>query len=143
VKPEASSGERLMKKTFPLGQVLTALTGTLLCDIDGLYAVHNFLTGQSLYTHQLPRAFRICAPFVAEQHPDLAALDWSGVNRKNCRKWLQVQVRRFGPTRELSPLPAGAYEAMHPLDELVEMRGSSDGIIVVDGSHDEASGPAK
>lgn len=113
-------------KTFTLGQVLTALSGTLLCPVDELYAVLNYLTGESLYTHQLPRAFRVCAPFVATQHPDLAALDWSGVNRTNHRQWLRTQVARFGPTAVLMPIPAGAYEAMDPIDELVEMRGKHD-----------------
>jgi hypothetical protein len=119
------------EKTFTLGEVLTALTGKLLCSIDGMYAVHNFLTGESLYTHQLPRAFRVCAPFVAQQHPDLAALDWSGVNATNYRQWLDTQIARFGTTRTLTALPSGAYEAMDPIAEAVKMRGGTDGVVVV------------
>lgn len=111
-----------MTQTFTLGEVLTCLTGKLLCDMDGVYRALNFLTGENLYTHQLPRAFRVAAPFVAQQHPDLAALDWSDVGPDNCRQWLRAQVARFGPTRELTALPTGAYEAMHPLAELDEMR---------------------
>ena len=111
------------KQTFTLGEVLTALTGRLLCDIDGLYRVLNFLTGESLYTHQLPRAGRAAAAYLAQQHPDLAVLDWSGVDLENWRDWLREQVDRFGPTRELSPMPAGAYEPQDPIAEIMEMRG--------------------
>jgi len=110
-------------EVFTLGEVLTALTGRLLCPIDGLYRVLNFLTGAELYTHQLPRAFRVCSPFVAQQHPDLAALDWSGVNADTWRAWLLEQEQRFGDTRPLTPIPVGAYEQQDPIDEAVEMMG--------------------
>jgi hypothetical protein len=110
-------------RRFSLGAVLSVISGRLLCELDELYQVLNFLTGQSIYTHQIPRAFRVCAPYVATQHPDLAVLDWSGVNNRTYRAWMDEQVRRFGATAGLEPLPAGAYDAMHPLDELIEMRG--------------------
>ena len=109
--------------TFTLGEVLTALTGRLLCSIEGLYRVLNFLTGESLYTHQLPRAFGVYAPFVAVQHPDLAAIDWSGVNTETWRDWLSEQEARFGTTRELTPIPSSAYERQDPIAEAVEMMG--------------------
>lgn len=110
-------------QVFTLGEVLTALTGRLLCPIDGLYRVLNFLTGDELYTHQLPRAFRTCRPYVAQQHPDLAALDYSGVNAATWRAWLLAQEQQFGDTRPLTPIPADAYEQQDPLEEAVEMMG--------------------
>jgi hypothetical protein len=112
-----------MKKAFTLGAVLTVLSGKLLCDLSELYAVLNFLTGEEIYTHQIPRAFRVSQPFVAREHPDLAALDWSGVGRETFREWLASAVVRFGTTRELSPLPVGAYEAQNPIEEAWQMRG--------------------
>jgi hypothetical protein len=115
----------LESQVFTLGEVLTALTGVMLCPIDDVYKVLNFLTGESLYTHQLPRAFRVCQPFVAQQHPDLAALDWSGVGPTTWRAWLDARVERFGPTRALSPMPAGMYERQDPIAEAAEMMGGN------------------
>jgi hypothetical protein len=111
------------RRTFTLGAVLSALSGKLLCSMDDLYRVLNFLTGEDLYTHQLPRAFKVAAPFVAQQHPELALLDWSTVGRETWQPWLTAQVERFGPTLELEPIPFGAYEAMDPIAEAIEMRG--------------------
>jgi len=115
----------MSERQFTTGQVLTALTGRLLCSVDDLYVVLNFLTGESLYTHQLPRAFLVCAPFVAQQHPELAALDWSGVNQQTFRAWLDEQEQRFGKTLALAPIPEGQYEAQHPLSELADMIGEA------------------
>lgn len=120
-------------RTFALADVLSALTGTLCGDVAGVYAVLNFLTGETLYTHQLPRAGRVAAPFIAAQHPDLAALDWSGVNPDTVRAWLATQIQAFGPTRELTPMPAGAYEAQHPIAELIQMRDEASGGRIVEG----------
>jgi hypothetical protein len=115
--PSAGTNERL-GQTFTLGEVLMVLTGRLLCDVNDVYRILNYLTGVSLYTHQLPRATRVVAPYVAEQHPDLADLDWSDVNWADWQGWLNVQIGRFGPTRTLVPLPAGTYESSaDPFDE--------------------------
>lgn len=119
--------------TFTLGAVLTVLSGKLLCDMDEVYRILNHMTGESLFTHQLPRAARVCEAALAQQHPDLALLDWSGVTPESWRQWLAETVEMWGPTREVKPLPTGFYEAQDPIAELVEMRGgNADNIIVVE-----------
>lgn len=47
-------------KSFHIGDVLSAMTGTLVSPrhIGGVYDVLNWMTGESLMTHQLPRASR-------------------------------------------------------------------------------------
>lgn len=109
-------------KSFPLGVVLTVLSGKLLCDLDALYEVLKHLTGEQIFTHQIPRALCTSRHFVAQQHPDLAVLDWSEINTDNCRNWLAEQITMFGAERSLAPLPPDAYEATDPFDELLEMR---------------------
>ena len=52
--------ETKMTKTFDLGTVLTVTTGRLLTDIGNLYEILNFMTGDDLMTHQLPRATEAC-----------------------------------------------------------------------------------
>lgn len=62
-------------KTFPLGTVLSITTGYLLAPngIGGVYEILNFMTGDNLYTHQLPRVGRECAPYLLKQFPALAS----------------------------------------------------------------------
>lgn len=63
-------------KLFHISDVLTVTTGRLVSarHMDGVYDILNFLTGDELYTHQLPRAMRECEAFLRIQFPDL----WNG-----------------------------------------------------------------
>jgi hypothetical protein len=60
-------------KNFHVSDVLTATTGRLVSSrhMDGVYDIYNFLTGDSLFTHQLPRAARECQPWLDAQFPNL------------------------------------------------------------------------
>ena len=118
-------------RRFSLGAILSVSTGVLLCEMGDLYRILNYMTGESLYTHQLPRACAIAKPCNLTQHPDLAEIDVNNITRENWRQWLATQTRRFGATRNVSPLPIGTYRAQDPIEELIEMRGGTDGIIVV------------
>jgi hypothetical protein len=61
-----------MTRSFSLGQVLSVTTGTLLCPIGEVYEILDYLSGEALMTHQLPRVSREAEPWILEQHPALA-----------------------------------------------------------------------
>ncbi len=107
--------------TFTLGQVLSITTGILLCKIDGVYAILNHMTGDNLYTHQLPRASRECAPHLVKQFPQLAAINAEGIGRNNWEAWLQNQILEYGDEFDVNPLPEHAHEFIDPMSELAEM----------------------
>lgn len=60
-------------KLFHISDVLTVTTGRLVSSrhMDGVYEILNFLTGDNLFTHQLPRAMRECDPWLRTQFPQL------------------------------------------------------------------------
>jgi hypothetical protein len=60
-------------KMFHISDVLSVTTGRLVSSrhIDGVYDVLNFLTGDNLYTHQLPRAMDKCKPWLRSMFPAL------------------------------------------------------------------------
>jgi hypothetical protein len=47
------------RKEFPTAEVLSAITGHLVCEIGGVYRVLNWMTGENLFTHQLPDWLRV------------------------------------------------------------------------------------
>lgn len=53
-------------KRFDLGAVLTVSTKRLLTDIDDLYKILNYLTGEQIYTHQIPRALLATSQYVLD-----------------------------------------------------------------------------
>lgn len=92
-------------RTFPLGVVLSASTGRLLCPLPDLHEALEYMVSSPVLAHAVPSI----APFVRadiwRQHPDLHGVDASGVTRENWSEWLDEQVALFGETRDLTPIP--------------------------------------
>lgn len=132
-----------MKKTFPLRDVLTVTTGRLLTEprrkgdngIGNLYELLNWLTGDSLFTHQLGRAGESCKPYLLECFPELkkateaiSLLDRQLATREPSEAishWL-TQLRMIAPdikdTYEIAPMPDG-WTTIDPMIELESMVG--------------------
>lgn len=62
-------------KTFPVAVVLAVTTGRVLCSIEQIYDVVNWITGDNIYTHQIPRAMRFGKPILEKAYPELAKAD--------------------------------------------------------------------
>ena len=110
-------------KTFHLGDILSVTTSRLVSPrhIDGVYDILNWMTGDDLMTHQLPRASRECEGPLLAQHPDLAAVvvpDGFGGSGERVEAWLAEQVAIYGEFREVTPLPAEDHTSIDPLDEM-------------------------
>jgi hypothetical protein len=117
-------------KRFPIEVVLTVAYEKLLCDIGAVYEVCNFMSGDSLFTHQLPRALRILSPWVFELHPLLKKWDETGINRKNFREYIALAKERFGESLPLSPIPRERWTHIDPLEEISAMVGDKKVIVV-------------
>lgn len=131
-------------KTFPLRTVLTATTGRLLTVPNGphdngigdLYQILNWLTGDSLFTHQLPRACEAAKPWLLKCFPELVpacgsltSLDgWLKSDRsggqEGIKMWL-TELRMMFPeikdSYEIEPMPDGwtHIDAMIELETMV------------------------
>ena len=143
-------------KTFPLRVILTVTTDRLLTEpkdggngIGDLYAILNHMTQDNLFTHQLGRASEECKPWLLRWYPELAAcgvdksmdsLDrWLNADRvggsEAVRMWLTELKMMFPNLRdeyEIGQLPADDHEVKDAFDELVEMRGTDELIILID-----------
>jgi hypothetical protein len=111
-------------RSFHIGDILTITTGLLVSPrhMGGVYDLLNWMTGDDLFTHQLPRACDECAPTLRVQHPDLAAIETptfpQGGAETAVNAWLGEQVARFGEYREVTPLATGEHTRIDPLAEL-------------------------
>lgn len=125
-------------REFHLGDILSITTGRLvsLRHMDGVYEILNFLTGDNLFTHQLPRAYREMRPRLLAQHPDLAEVDASDVTPENHRQWINEQITRYGEMRSVRP-EQQFHEVRDPVAEAEEMMGP-DRVILARDSGDAA-----
>lgn len=130
-------------KPFPLRDVLTVTTGRLLTvrkgerdnGIGDLYELLNWMTGDSLYTHQLGRASDVCRPYLLSLYPELAnandalsLLDSALATRDPydaIERWL-AQLKMIAPEikdfYDVPPVPEG-WTTIDPLIELESMVG--------------------
>lgn len=111
-------------REFHLGDVLSVTTGILVSPrkLDGLWELLDHMTGESLFTHQLPRAFDECAPELLCQHPDLAAVAVPELEPEQVLGWLAEQVAVFGEYRSVRPLATDDHTRIDPISELRMMR---------------------
>lgn len=124
-----------MEKEFATADVLGTLTGVLLRDggIGGIYEVLNWMTGENLFTHQLPRVGREAVPVLLARHPHLqSAIDEAEqVNGDNYMTWKETWENRYGPVIAVPKFTAATHEHIDPMSELVE-KVHPDKIIVVE-----------
>jgi hypothetical protein len=118
-----------MDKEFKLEEVLSAIYGILLCnDIGKVYEVLNFITGDNLFTHQLPRAGRQCQPLVERQHPFLKEIDLSGINTENWKERLDAIKAKY--PNEIKLIPVADWQHIDPIKEAVEMMGGDESKVI-------------
>lgn len=121
-------------KTFHVGDIISITDGHLVSPrhVEGVYDILNWMTGESLMTHQLPRASRECEDNLKAQHPDLAEVVFpEGEHTKETvLAWLAGVVEQFGETREVAPLPEGDHTRIDPITELKMMRPDAEIIAV-------------
>lgn len=124
-----------MGRQFHISDILTITTGYLVSSrhMEGVYDILNYMTGDELFTHQIPRAMEVCVPELLKQHHDLIGVDASGLNAKTISEWIAVQEKRYGNIRNVEPLTAGMYEHRNPIIELKEMIGNKPIIIIEQG----------
>jgi hypothetical protein len=102
---------------FHLGDILSITDGKLVSPthMDGIYAILNYMTGDDLFTHQLPRAARECEPALREQHPELAEIvvpnadeladkGFTGDRAEVYAAWLATAVEEHGEMFDVAPL---------------------------------------
>lgn len=127
-------------KLFPTEDVLSTVTGVLISDVNGIggvYQVLGWMTGDSVYTHQIPRIRREAQPVVLAMHPHLgeAVAEASQVTSENWQRWRDLWLDRYGAEIAVPKMTSAQHERIDPLSELAE-RVHPDSIIVVekDGS---------
>lgn len=109
-------------KEFATRDVLSTVTGRLMGEIGGVYEVLNWMTGESVFTHQIPRISREAVPVVLAMHPTLQqAIDEAEqVTPENFKTWRDTWEDRYGPTIAVPKFSADTHERIDPMSELAE-----------------------
>lgn len=137
-------------KRFELRVLLTITTSRLLTKSPGpddngigdLYDILGWMTNDQPFTHQLPRFAEECKPWLMRWFPGLkagavglplldAAIAEHG-GKIGCEKWLgMLELAGLPRDYDVPRIPRDDHDRKHPYDELVAMRGTDDGIVVI------------
>lgn len=119
VRPQPGSRE---VREFATADVLSTVTGRLMSSMDGIYQVLNWMTGESVFTHQIPRISREARPVIIAMYPLLqqAVDEAEQVTRENWQRWRQTWEDRYGPTIAIPKFSADAHERIDPMSEALE-----------------------
>lgn len=125
-------------KRFNISSIISAGTSCLVGPIDEVYEILNFMTGDDLYTHQLPRAGRECRDYIYDQFPWLNDIDLEKARQENGQSWdkwhnwVDRQAKQYGEFHEVSPIPMDDHDIIDPIDELEQMVDDPSKIVIID-----------
>ncbi len=109
------------QRHFTLAQILNVIDGHLFSKIDDVYELLDFMTGDSLMTHQLPRASDEVKPYILNRHPQLRDMIVPEVTPANYKKVLSDLEAVYGNDFGLYPIADGEYAPQEPIQEIVNM----------------------
>ena len=124
-------------REFHLGDILSISTGRLISPrgMGGVYDILNYMTGDDLFTHQLPRAAGECKPYLLDQMPWLAEIqlvdDFFGDEVEDWGVWLLCQVAERGAHHPVWTTPMDDHDVIDPINELRDMVGPDKPIIFI------------
>lgn len=126
----------MTQRPYGLDDILSITTGRLLSrrHMTGLYDILNHMTGDSLMTHQLPRAATVCGPVLLDQHPQLRGVTppkGDDITQEELFAWLDRAEEEYGKTLPVQPVAPDAWESRNPIEELIDMVGPEKVAVVV------------
>ncbi len=115
---------KIQGKAFATGDVLSTATGYLVTPkgIGAVYEVLEWMTGESVYTHQIPRIGREAAAVLLAAHPELAEAyaEAKQITPNNWQQWLATWLSRYGEAITVPKFTADEHERIDPISELAE-----------------------
>lgn len=118
-------GSMSEQRSIPLADILSVTTGRLLSrrHVDGIYDLLRHMTGQDVYTHQLPKVADACAPDLVRQHPFLADLKpAAGLDAADLMAWLVEAERQHGEDLPVAPL--AGWTRRDPIEDACDAVGA-------------------
>ncbi len=111
-------------KEFHLGDILSIITDKMLSPrhLEGIHDILNYMTGDDLSTHQIPRAMHECKPYLLEQYPKLKDVNIHDLGKENWKEWLDKQIKLYGEMLPVKPIPKDAHQVIDPIIEAKLMR---------------------
>ncbi|MFD7247816.1 hypothetical protein ACFV6Y_38445 [Streptomyces massasporeus] len=123
-------------RRFPLATVLYVTNGGMPGIVDGgdgltqVQELLSFMTGSTIFLHQIPRAADVCQKYLRDQYGWLSKMqptEAQAADVQKLKRWVRRCEKERGETLLVRVLPGGAYTYMDPIVEFTERMAASDG----------------
>jgi len=141
-------------KSIAIGDILSITTGRLVSHdgVGGLYNILDWMTGDSLFTHQLTRASDVCEPVLKELFPEIGAVRFPAARYDELTsgnttpeyikewifQWVDRQGERLGEWHDVPKLADGLWESREPIQELRDMLYGDPDELILEVENDQA-----
>lgn len=110
-------------RSFDLGTILSITSKRVFTDERNIYDILEFLFGNEVYSHQMPRVMNITSTYILSFYPGLKGIgkkeiinDWQDV-----KAFITKQKETFGDNLVLSPMPKELCEYIDPIEEAIDI----------------------
>lgn len=109
---------------FHITEIISVITGKMVATshMDGICRLLEFMCGEPIYTHQIPRAIRECSPYLVEQFPVLATETADGVTEELLEEWAASMEENYGKVMPVRPLLRSAHHSIDAISELQRLK---------------------
>ena len=93
--------------------------------MDDVYEILNYLTGDSIFTHQIPRVMNAVKPYVLSLHPELKGVGVDVVinSFEDAKTFVDEQKKIYGDILSLTPMSkTDGYSYVDPIEEAIEIK---------------------
>ena len=108
---------------FHISDILTVMSGKMVSirNMDGLYAILNYMCNDNLFTHQIVRCMQECRPYLEKQFPQFRAINVDDLTDSNHFERMKAIEIQYGAYHEVEALPEGAHDYKDAVVELIEI----------------------
>ena len=120
-----NTGIEKNSKQFDLGAILNITTSRLFTNMDDVYEILNYLTGDSIFIHQIPRVMDAAKPYVLSLHPELEGVGVGvAINSfEDAKAFVNEQKKIYGNKLSLTPMSkTDGYSHVDPIEEAIEIK---------------------
>lgn len=99
------------KKEIDLSIILSITTGRLYADFGEICKTLEFITGDDIFIHQVPRVTIAVGQYLTKLFPELYGVGQNDdvKGREQTRKFISLQKEKFGNTRTVGRMPKNEY----------------------------------
>ena len=111
-------------RRFDLGIIISVISGRVFTEIENMYDILDYLTGDSIYTHQIPRVMDQVRPYILSIYPGLEGIGSDAIVtcKEEALAYIDEKKKIFGDSLPLKPITKeSGYSHVDPLEELSEM----------------------